>query len=982
MVVVVASLIGMGRAQDRPPVDDARPWTRWWWLGSAVDEAGVTAELEALHAAGIGGVEITPIYGVKGAEPAFITYLSARWMQLLEHTLREARRLDLGVDLATGTGWPFGGPWVGESNACRSLIFKTWTVGKGERLAEPVRLTQTPLVRALGNQIYEVHETRPGETAPAGTTERPLLRSGVRALQIGDLRHPVEANENLQALALEQVRYPRPAPLAALVAYRPNGAPVDLTARVNEMGTLDWIAPDGTWTLYGVFLGWHGKLVERAAPGGEGNVIDHFSRDAIRRYLGRFDRAFDGVDLTGLRAFFNDSYEVDDATGQADGTPALFEEFQRRRGYDLRHHLPALMGNAGPLRPGDEADDRADRVRADYRETVSDLLLETFTAEWGAWARARGRIVRNQAHGSPANLLDLYAASEIPETEGTEIPRFRWATSAAHVAGRRLVSAEAATWLGEHFRSTLADVRAAVDRFIVAGVNHIVYHGTAYSPRTEPWPGWQFYASVEFNTRNSWWEDFGALNAYVTRVQSFMRAGEPDHDVLLYYPFYDSLGIGGAGRLAHFGGANPPTTGAPFEEAAATLQRRGYTYDYISDRQLAATRVAGARLVTSGGGIYRTVILPSSRFIPLETFEKILALARDGATVIAFKGLPADIAGLADLDRRRGHFAQLSRDVRSGPPDEKGVSAIRVGRGVFLRGDDLDRLLDRAGVSRETLVDLGLEFARRRSAGQGGGEGRCYFVLNASDRDVRGWIPLGVRATSAVIVDPMSDRRGDARVRRSVTGATEFFMTLAPRESLIVQTAARFGEAFPFFEASGAPVTVGGPWTVRFISGGPERPSPRAIDQLISWTRFEGEEAKRFSGTALYSAHFPRPAADVPGWQLDLGRVHDSARVRLNGRALGTVIGPPFRMVIDPAQLSATNTLEIDVTNLTANRIAALDKSDVPWKKFYNINFPARLPENRGADGLFTAVKWDPLDSGLLGPVTLTPVSDPSRAAR
>ena len=515
---------------DWPPIThETRPWTRWWWLGSAVDEAGLTAELDALRAAGLGGVEITPIYGAAGAESRFVPFLSARWMELLEHTLREAQRVGLGVDMATGTGWPFGGPWVNEADACRSLMFKTWTVDGGARLAEPVRLMQAPLVRALGNQVYEVREIGPGESTPAGTAQQPLLRSGAGAIQIGDLKDPVEANANLQALALEQVRYPKPAPLLALVAYPGSGEPVDLTSRVDAQGTLQWVAPPGAWTLHAAFLGWHGKLVERAAPGGEGNVIDHFSRDAIRRYLAAFDKGFGGSKLPGLRAFFNDSYEVDDATGQADGTPALLEEFQRRRGYDLRAHLPALVENADS------------RVHADYRETVSDLLLETFTSEWSGWAKKRGRIVRNQAHGSPANLLDLYAASDIPETEGNDLPRFKWATSAAHVAGRRLVSAEAATWLGEHFRSTLADVRAAVDKFFVAGVNHIVYHGTAYSPREEPWPGWQFYASVEFNPRSAWWSDFGALNAYVTRVQSFLQAGEPDQDVLLYYPFHDAL---------------------------------------------------------------------------------------------------------------------------------------------------------------------------------------------------------------------------------------------------------------------------------------------------------------------------------------------------------------------------------------------------------------------------------------------------------
>ena len=255
---------------------------------------------------------------------------------------------------------------------------------------------------------------------------------------------------------------------------------------------------------------------------------------------------------------------MDDATGQADWTPLLFEEFQKRRGYDLRRHLPALFGR--------DREDVNARVLADYRETISDLLLDTFTAEWRRWAVGQKRQVRNQAHGSPANILDLYAASDIPETEGAEIQRFKWATSAAHVAGRPLVSAEAATWLGEHFRSTLADVRAAVDRFFVAGVNHIFYHGTAYSPIGEPWPGWQFYAAVEFNPQNAWWDDFGALNGYVARVQSFLQAGTPDADALLYYPFYEALSVRENGLLTHFGGASPPPQGTTFEEAAVRLQ--------------------------------------------------------------------------------------------------------------------------------------------------------------------------------------------------------------------------------------------------------------------------------------------------------------------------------------------------------------------------------------------------------------------------
>jgi len=568
-----------------------KPWTRWWWQGSAVEKASLTAQLETLQAAGLGGVEVTPIYGVRGEEDRFIPFLSDAWMQMLEHTLSEARRLGLGVDMATGTGWPFGGPWVGDRISPRSIAHRTWELGAGERLTEPVRLRQTPLVRAVANQVHIVSEGAPGDP-PRGATAQPLVRPDARPIEVDDLVDPVSANRNLQALALEQVKYPRDLPLAVLMAYSDSGEAANLTTRVGADGLLDWTAPPGRWTLYALFAGWHGKLVERAAPGGEGNVIDHFSRDAIRQYLARFDKAFAGRLPVGLRAFFNDSYEVDDATGQADWTLSLLAEFQRRRGYDLRRHLPALFGRS--------TDDLNARVLADYRETISDLLLETFTTEWGTWAHARKSATRNQAHGSPGNLLDLYAASDIPETEGSEILRFKWATSAAHVAGRPLVAAEAATWLGEHFRSTLADVRAAVDRFFLAGVNHIVYHGTAYSPADDPWPGWLFYASVEFTPQNAWWDDFRTLNTYVTRVQSFLQAGKPDHDVLLYHPFYESLAVRGPALLRHFGGAAPPWQGTTFERAAGELLRDGFTYDFISDRQIRRLRNAAGRLIAEG----------------------------------------------------------------------------------------------------------------------------------------------------------------------------------------------------------------------------------------------------------------------------------------------------------------------------------------------------------------------------------------------
>ena len=272
---------------------------------------------------------------------------------------------------------------------------------------------------------------------------------------VDSVKHDIGANKNLQALALDQIVFPGNLPLQALMAYSDKNQILNLTSKVDNNGKLNWTAPAGKWSLYALFVGLHGKMVERAAPGGEGYAIDHFSSKASTTYFKKFDDAFKGEDISYLRGFFNDSYEVDDARGQANWTPDFFDEFKRRRGYDIKNYLPALFGK----------DDTEKNVRVlyDYRATIDELLLEHFTQQWKKWGSTKGAIVRNQSHGSPANTLDLYDAVDIPETEGTDILRFKFATSAANVSGKQLASSESCTWLNEHFLSSWGDVKKAID---------------------------------------------------------------------------------------------------------------------------------------------------------------------------------------------------------------------------------------------------------------------------------------------------------------------------------------------------------------------------------------------------------------------------------------------------------------------------------------------------------------------------------------
>jgi len=938
-----------------------KPWTRWWWPGSIVTQPDLTAAMEKYRNAGLGGMEIAVIYGVKGQEDRFIPYLSPKWMDMFIYTLKEAERLGLGIDLANSSGWPFGGPWVDPADACKNINHKTWSLAGGQKLNEKVEFIQQSLVRAVG--------------------QKPDIKQ---------LINPISKNKDLQLYALDQIRFETPLPIYALMAYSDSGKVFNLTGNITAENTLDWTAPAGNWKLYGLFQGWHGKQVERAGPGGEGDVIDHFSGRAINNYLKHFDEIFKDYDIKYLRSYFNDSYEVDDASGQSDWTSDLFYEFYLRsyfndsyevddasgqsdwtsdlfyefylrRGYDLSANLQALFQEDNP--------DKNARVLSDYRQTISDLVLEKFTTHWAEWAHRQGKAIRNQAHGSPGNILDLYAASDIPEAEGNELTRLKFASSAANVAGKNFASCEAATWLGEHFTSTLSDVKKNADLFFLAGINHLFYHGTCFSPQNEPWPGFLFYASVEFTPANSFWNDFQKLNLYIARIQSFLQTGKSDNEILLYFPIFDRYAEYGHGMLEHFDGISQAFNGSPFKKAIDLMLEKGYSFDFISDLQIMNTEFYEDQLETESSA-YRTLIIPGCKYIPLETFVRILKLANDGARLLVFEDLPENVAGWGDLEEKQSAFDRFKASIRFAGTNNPEVSKAVFGNGSILLGTDLDELLGFAGIKRETMADNHIKYTRRIS-----GTGYYYFLNNQGNKMYDGWLPLRAKVSSAALFNPMTEEYGIAKSRINKEGNLEIYARLDPGESMIVSALTNpvSGKAYPYFDTVSAPEEITGIWKTDFIEGGPVLPPSRESGKLESWTEFGGDEVKNFSGTARYTISFSKPKGKADAWLLNLGKVYESARVNINGKELSVLIGPDYKLTISQKDLKSKNTLEIRVSNLMANRIAYLDRNNIQWKKFYNINMAARMRENI-KNGLFDASAWTPKESGLLGPVTLTPM--------
>jgi hypothetical protein len=912
-------------AQEWPEVKpEARPSVRWWWFGNAVDKANLTYNLEQFAAAGIGGVELTPIYGVQGREADEIPFLSTQWMDIFRHTQDEGKRLDIEIDMNTGTGWPIGAPSVGIEDAATKLIVREYRLRGGERLTEQIE--------------------------PSDKQQRDIAR------------------------------------LSRLMAFSEKGEIINLTRKVKDK-SLDWTASSGQWRIIALFEGKTLQTVKRAARGGEGYVINHFSARAVDNYMKHFEQAFKTSKTPFPHTLFNDSYEV----YGSDWSPGMEEEFAKRRGYRIEDCLPAFLDTAVVNRT-----DTTARVVSDYRETVAELLMSNFTLKWTGHAHRNGSITRNQAHGSPGNLIDLYAAVDIPECEGfglsdfnikglrrdsltrtndSDLSMLKYASSAAHIAGKQYTSSETFTWLTEHFRTSLSQCKPDLDLLFVSGVNHVFLHGAPYSPREAEWPGWLFYASVNMSPTNSIWRDAPAFFEYITRCQSFLQSGRPDNDFLLYLPVYD-IWHEQPGRLLQFSIHEMQQRAPKFIKTVNMITGCGYDVDYISDAFVRSSRCIDGMIQTSGGARYKALIVPSVRLMPDDVLQQLLKLAREGADIVFLNNYPEDVPGLSRLTQRRASFRRIAAQL---PPFAQ-TKATPFERGRIITGSDFATVLQQVvqhgdfaatlslcrGVAEEMKTSYGLQYIRRACE-----DGYLYFVASLQEKDVDDWITLGVKTAKVALFDPLTGESGQARTRTTRDDRTQVRLQLRSGQSIIIKTYNNEPgdlKQWKYYAEQPYSLSLDHGWTLCFVESVPAIKDTFAIDSPVSWTKLKRLDTTGNCGTALYSLSFKMPSIEADDWILDLGDVRESARVRINNHDCGILWAVPFRLFVGKYLHQGDNRIEVEVTNLPANRIADYDIRGINWRIFKDINM---VDINyRKSD----YSHWQVMPSGLNSAVRLIPV--------
>jgi hypothetical protein len=910
---VICFAFGNLSAQNPWPTvtETTKPWTRWWWMGSAVDENGLDKQLTTLSKAGFGGVEIVPIYGAKGFENKYINYLSPEWMKMLQFTTSKAKSLQMGVDMAVGTGWPIGGPQVVEEDAATKIIVHTYDIQPNEKFSEKIVLKD-------------------------------------------------EKQKNLKTTKLDIV-----------TAYNEKNEAIVLTNKVAQDGTLNWKPTSGKWTIYAVFIGKTLQKVKRAAPGGEGYTLDHFSPNATKDYLKTFDKAF-GNSNYGIRSFFNDSYEV----YNADWTAGFKDEFKKRRGYDLSPYIKYLVS--------DEESEISGRIKSDYRETLSELILNNFAKDFTNWAHSKNSKNANQAHGSPGNLLDLYAAVDIPESETfgstpfdilglkrdsadiqksdvPDINMLKFSSSAANVMGKKLISNETFTWLTEHFKTSWSQAKPEVEQVFLSGINHVFYHGTTYTPADVKFPGWLFYASTNFVPENSLWPQLSGLNSYVARTQSVLQSGKSDNELLIYWPIYDqwanSKGKDVAFKIHNIEKWLQPTE---FYKNLDKLGKSGYSLDMVSDKMIGEAKAENQNIqVSNEGGSYKVLIIPQLDYLPESTLKNILNLAQNGASVI-FQNEPKNIPGYFEAEKRKTELNSLWKSI---PFQQNGnFKSGTFGKGKIILTSDVEKGLEFLKIEREKLTDTGLKFVRRKFDG-----GKYYYIVNHTSKEINQDIPLNFVGKHVALMNPENGDFGSAETQNKSVR-----IQLKSGESLIIKISENADSSIPkwkYIEKTDAPIILNQPWQLSFKEGGPELPKARILKKIQPWTNFtEDASTQSFSGTGVYTTTFDLKKNKTDDHLLKFDKLYESATVIVNGKEAGIVWSNPFEISVGKYLKKGKNTIQIEVSNLMANRIRYMDKNKIEWRNYHEINF---VNINYKP---FDASNWNVQPSGLDGEIQLIPI--------
>lgn len=437
------------------PPDSAKPHTWWHWMNDNVTKEGITADLEAMAEVGVGGAQI---FNVGEAIPyGNVGYMSDAWLEMVNHAVKEARRLGIEICIHNCAGWSSsGGPWITPEYSMKRVSISETAINGPQTVQITLSQPETRLdfyrdIRVLAFPTPQNNDYR-------------LTNASAKAGFDGGYGIDLD---------------PADAPAEAIISSK---AIIDISARMRSDGSLTWDCPQGNWTILRIGFTVTGKTNHPAPHSGLGLECDKLSRRAMDLHWQKgIKPILDKLgDLAGpvMNNLLIDSYEV----GINNWMDGFEKEFRRLRGYDLVRYLPALTGRVV------DSTGVSERFLWDYRRTISDLFTENYFGYFADKCHAAGLLCSIEPYDGPFECLSIASKADILMGEfwigGAMNSSLRIAASVAHIYGRRIVGAESFTagpdqgrWQN-HPRS----MKSQGDEVWCNGINRYIFHRYAHQP--------------------------------------------------------------------------------------------------------------------------------------------------------------------------------------------------------------------------------------------------------------------------------------------------------------------------------------------------------------------------------------------------------------------------------------------------------------------------------------------------------------------
>ncbi|MBQ9873293.1 MAG: hypothetical protein IJM30_02415 [Thermoguttaceae bacterium] len=677
---------------------------------------------------------------------------------------------------------------------------------------------------------------------------------------------------------------------------------VDLTDKFKD-GVLTWDVPEGDWIIERFGAVPTGTKNAPAVPEATGYEVDKMSREhAIEHfnaYMKDLIERYPAEDMKSFTTIVQDSYEV----GGQNYTDNFAEKFSKSFGYDPTPYLPVLYGEvAGNL-------DMSERFLWDLRRFIADEVSYSYVGglrdasnEYGknTWLECYGHWGfpgEWLQYGGQSNEIagEYWSEGDLGDIEN------RIASSCGHIYGKTKIWSESNTCAGRPFGRSPVDMKKRTDRFFADGINNTLLHLFVEQP-DERVPGFNAWFGNEFNRHNTWFRQLDLYVMYLKRVNYMLQQGLNVADVAYFI---------GEDCPKMMGVCDPPIPS-------------GYQYDFINAEVLTETTSVDANglLTLPHGTQYKILVLPKLETMRPSVMRTVKKLVEEGAFVLGPK--PSRSPSLTDYPKADAEVQKLA-DELWGDVDGVKVKSRKVGKGTIASGLTMEEALAMVGCAPdcEYPAETGLVYGRRAMK-----DSDVYFVANQKDEALENvQITFRVSGKRPELWDPTTGETRALKAWTSKDGRTTIPLSFVPRESYFVvfaeDTDKTSGEGKSNDLELSPLAILDSNWTVTFDSGeiarGPKEPV--AFDKLIDWATSDNEAIKYFSGTAVYKTTFKLDSAPKGKVYLTFGLVCEMAKAKINGKEVGGVWTPPYRLDVTDAVKAGENSIEIEVVNCWVNRL-------------------------------------------------------------